>query len=75
MQVIDTGRGIAAEALPKIFDVFHQVQRNEGAGGLGLGLTITRGLVELHDGTICIESAGEGKGCSSTIRLPLVEKK
>lgn len=71
--VQDTGRGIASEMLPFIFNPFHQVDRNERTGGLGLGLAVTRGLVELHDGHIRADSTGEGHGCTITMVLPLAK--
>jgi signal transduction histidine kinase len=60
--VSDTGCGIPAEHLPKIFDKFYQVQSVSGNGaGAGLGLAITKGLIELHGGTIAVESVpGQG---------------
>lgn len=68
----DTGVGIAPEVLPHVFDVFAQgaqpLDRQEG--GLGLGLSLTRGLLELHGGTIEAASAGTGQGTEFTIRLP-----
>jgi len=71
LTVEDTGRGIPPEVLPAIFDVFRQVDRDERAGGLGLGLAVTRGIIELHDGSIRAESAGQGRGSTFTITLPL----
>ena len=74
--VTDTGEGVAAEVLPFIFDRFRQgdatITRRHG--GLGLGLAIVRTLVELHEGTVRAESAGEGYGASFIVRLPLAEK-
>jgi signal transduction histidine kinase len=72
ISVSDTGLGIRAEFLPHVFDRFRQ---QEGAitrshGGLGLGLTITKSLVELHGGTICAHSEGEGRGSTFVVRLP-----
>jgi signal transduction histidine kinase/ActR/RegA family two-component response regulator len=71
--VSDSGQGISAEFLPFIFDRFRQADGTSTRqhGGLGLGLSIVRQLVELHGGTIKAESAGEGKGATFTIRLPL----
>jgi len=70
--VIDTGKGIAPEFLPYVFESFRQEEgrtvRTEG--GLGLGMAITRRLVELHGGTIAAESAGPGLGSTFTLRLP-----
>jgi len=69
--VQDTGRGIAPEALPIIFTPFRQVDRDEAAGGLGLGLAIVRGIVELHDGRVTAASPGLNQGSTITIELPL----
>ncbi|QDL10011.1 hybrid sensor histidine kinase/response regulator [Brasilonema octagenarum UFV-E1] len=74
VQVIDTGKGIKPEFLPYIFDYFRQQDSgyNRKFGGLGLGLSLVRHLVELHGGTIEAESRGEGKGATFTVRLPLM---
>ncbi len=66
--VRDTGRGIAPELLPHVFEK-HRQARTAEMGGLGLGLTIVRHLVELHGGEVRVESAGPGKGAEFTIRL------
>jgi signal transduction histidine kinase len=66
--VRDTGLGIAPEFLPYVFDRFRQA--NSKSGGLGLGLAITRNLVELHGGTIEACSDGVGKGCTFKVCLP-----
>jgi signal transduction histidine kinase len=70
--VIDTGKGIVPEFLPYVFESFRQEEgravRTEG--GLGLGMAITRRLVELHGGTIAAESAGPDLGSTFTLRLP-----
>jgi PAS domain S-box-containing protein len=73
LTVKDSGCGIAPEALARIFQPFVQVHSpaTTGHGGLGLGLDIARRLVELHGGTIQAESAGEGRGSTFTVRLPL----
>ncbi|MBD1867538.1 response regulator [Cyanobacteria bacterium FACHB-471] len=72
--VSDTGKGIKPEFLPFIFDYFRQADASitRVYGGLGLGLAIVRHLTELHGGTICAESLGEGQGATFTIRLPLL---
>jgi len=73
-EVEDTGQGIDAELLPRVFDLFVQGRRGlerEG-GGLGVGLTLVKRLVELHDGTIQAASAGSGQGSVFTMRLPLL---
>ncbi|MBA2703567.1 MAG: MEDS domain-containing protein [Blastocatellia bacterium] len=71
--VSDTGQGISPEFLPFIFDRFRQADgtNTRQHGGLGLGLSIVRQLVELHGGTIKAESRGNGKGAAFIIKLPL----
>jgi PAS domain S-box-containing protein len=71
--VKDTGQGISPEFLPHVFERFRQADSSvaRAHGGLGLGLSITRRLVELHDGSIHAESEGEGLGSTFTVRLPL----
>jgi signal transduction histidine kinase/BarA-like signal transduction histidine kinase len=73
IQVCDTGQGISREFLPHIFDRFRQAEGTitRAHGGLGLGLTIVRHLVEAHGGTVRAESAGVGRGATFTIDLPL----
>jgi len=75
VSVSDTGQGIRKEFLPYVFDRFRQADSTTTRhhGGLGLGLAIARHLVEIHGGTIRADSAGEGRGATFTIRLPLVE--
>ncbi len=72
--VRDTGIGIPAEALPAVFDMFTQVEGSleKSRGGLGIGLTLARQLVELHGGTIEARSDGSGKGSEFTVRMPVV---
>ena len=74
--VRDTGVGISAELLPRIFDRFLQgdSSRTRGRGGLGLGLAIVRHLVELHGGTITAASDGPGSGTTFTVTLPAVDR-
>jgi signal transduction histidine kinase len=71
--VSDTGIGIEPELLPRIFDMFVQVDQGSSRlrSGLGIGLALARRLVELHGGRIRAESAGPGAGTSFTVRLPL----
>jgi len=75
LEVEDTGRGISPAFLPHVFERFRQADTSTTRehGGLGLGLSITHQLVELHGGTIRASSAGEGRGATFTIELPLVE--
>lgn len=70
IKVSDTGQGISAEFLPYVFDRFRQADSTNKQGGLGLGLAIARHLVELHGGTIQVESSGLGQGATFTIKLP-----
>jgi PAS domain S-box-containing protein len=71
--VTDSGVGIDAELLPTVFDLFVQGRRSldRADGGLGLGLTIVRSLVEAHGGTVSAHSEGPGRGSQFVIRLPL----
>jgi CheY-like chemotaxis protein len=71
--VRDTGIGIPADALPCVFDMFAQAHRSagRGQGGLGIGLTMVRSLVEMHHGTVEAHSAGPGQGSEFIVRLPL----
>jgi PAS domain S-box-containing protein len=73
--VRDDGQGIAPELLPKIFDLFVQGQQatDRAVGGLGIGLTLARRLVEKQGGTIRAESAGVGQGSTFRVRLPLLD--
>jgi PAS domain S-box-containing protein len=72
--VTDTGIGIPADALPHIFDMFSQVDRSieRSTGGLGIGLALVRGLVEMHGGTVSAASGGQGRGSEFTVRLPVL---
>jgi len=73
VDIADTGMGIEPDALPKIFDAFEQGGRTQ-LGGLGLGLAISKTLVEAHKGTITPESAGRNKGSKFTLVFPTCEK-
>jgi signal transduction histidine kinase/CheY-like chemotaxis protein len=72
--VSDTGEGISAEFLPYVFERFRQADNTttRRQAGLGLGMAITKHLVELHGGTIRAESPGEGQGATFTLRLPVM---
>jgi len=72
--VSDTGQGISPEFLPYVFDRFRQADAatTRRHGGLGLGLAIVRHLVELHGGTVHVDSPGEGQGATFTVSLPLM---
>jgi CheY-like chemotaxis protein len=71
--VSDTGIGIPAEFLPWVFEPFRQADGSTTRvhSGLGLGLSIVRTLVEAHDGTVTVHSAGKGRGATFTVRLPV----
>jgi PAS domain S-box-containing protein len=73
VKVRDNGIGIPPEMMPHIFEMFTQVDRslNRSRGGLGIGLTLVRRLVDMHGGTIDVHSDGEGKGSEFVIRLPV----
>ncbi|HET9384774.1 MAG TPA: ATP-binding protein [Gemmatimonadales bacterium] len=71
VSVRDNGAGIGAEALPRIFDLFHRGDRLGDGTGLGIGLTLVRNLVEMHGGTVNGQSEGPGRGSEFSIRLPL----
>jgi CheY-like chemotaxis protein len=73
LRVQDTGMGISSRLLPRIFDVFTQDDRtlDRAQGGLGLGLTLVRRIVELHDGSVEAHSPGRGLGSEFVVRLPL----
>jgi PAS domain S-box-containing protein len=73
ISVGDTGIGIPTEMLPRIFDMFVQVDRSldRAQGGLGIGLTLVKSLVEMHGGNVHVRSAGTGQGSEFIVRLPL----
>jgi len=75
LSVTDTGTGITPEMLPRVFEVFAQGQQtmDRSRGGLGVGLTLARRLVEVHHGTIEAFSEGAGRGSRFTVRLPIDE--
>ena len=72
--VSDNGEGMDAATTAQAFDLFYQADQalDRGRGGLGMGLTLVRKIVEMHGGVAAIESAGLGKGATSTIRLPRI---
>jgi CheY-like chemotaxis protein len=73
LSVRDNGMGIDPELLPRIFELFTQGRRSldRAQGGLGLGLSVVKSLVELHGGTVAAASGGAGTGSTFTVRLPL----
>jgi signal transduction histidine kinase len=73
VDIADTGLGIESESLPKIFDAFEQGTRTQ-LGGLGLGLAISKTLVEAHKGAITAESAGRNQGTKFSLTFPTCEK-
>jgi CheY-like chemotaxis protein/two-component sensor histidine kinase len=72
VRVRDTGEGIAAEMLPRLFEMYTQVEssRQNSLGGLGIGLSLVKGLVELHGGSVEARSDGIGRGAQFVVRLP-----
>jgi CheY-like chemotaxis protein/anti-sigma regulatory factor (Ser/Thr protein kinase) len=74
--VRDNGIGIARELLPRVFELFMQAHStlDRALGGLGIGLTLVRRLVELHNGTVEARSEGPGKGSEFVVRLPLLSE-
>ena len=75
VSVRDSGRGIPRDMLDKVFDLFTQVTPSidRNAGGLGLGLTLVKHLMEMHGGSASAQSAGPGQGSEFSIRLPLLD--
>jgi CheY-like chemotaxis protein len=73
VHVQDTGMGIAPEMLPRVFDLFTQMERtlDHSEGGLGIGLTLVRRLTEMHGGAVLAKSEGKGYGSEFIVRLPL----
>jgi CheY-like chemotaxis protein len=74
--VRDSGVGIAPDILPKIFDLFVQSKEtlDRSEGGMGVGLTLVKTIVELHGGSVTVASEGSGKGSEFTVRLPLAPR-
>jgi len=75
VEISDTGIGIEAEMLPRVFDAFEQADRRitRRFGGLGLGLAVSKAILELHGGSLTAVSAGRGHGSTFTVRLPMRE--
>jgi PAS domain S-box-containing protein len=75
LEVVDSGMGIDADTLARLFEPFAQADRSldRSRGGLGLGLSLVKGMVDLHQGTVTADSAGPGRGARFTIALPLDE--
>ena len=76
LRVRDTGKGIAVDLLPRVFDLFVQEPQtlDRSRGGLGIGLALVKRLVDLHGGTVSAWSAGPGQGSEFTVRLPIREQ-
>jgi len=74
--ISDNGTGIAPDLLPHIFDLFVQSKRtlDRSQGGLGIGLSVVKRLIEMHGGSVSAASGGAGQGATFTIRLPRVER-
>ena len=72
VSVVDNGVGIPADMLTRVFDMFAQLNRSleKAQSGLGIGLSIVKRLVEMHDGSVIAESGGPGMGSAFTVRLP-----
>jgi PAS domain S-box-containing protein len=72
VQVRDTGIGIAPDVLPRVFDLFVQAEpgKDRAKGGLGIGLSVVRNLVEMHGGGVTAHSGGQGQGSEFVVRLP-----
>jgi PAS domain S-box-containing protein len=75
LTVRDNGIGIAPELVPRVFELFVQSERtlDRSQGGLGIGLSVVKRLVEMHGGAVAVESEGHGRGTTVTIRLPRIE--
>jgi two-component system CheB/CheR fusion protein len=74
VRVKDNGVGIPPQLLPRVFDLFTQADDSldRSRGGLGIGLSLVRGLVERHDGSVSVQSEGVGRGAQFEVRLPLL---
>jgi signal transduction histidine kinase len=71
VRITDTGVGIPHDMLPRIFDLFTQVETQLSHGGLGIGLALVKDFVALHGGSVQVRSEGVGKGSEFMVRLPL----
>jgi CheY-like chemotaxis protein len=73
IRVSDSGIGIDPEMLPRVFDLFAQAEQplDRSVGGLGIGLALSRSLVDMHGGSIAAASEGHGRGAQFTVRLPI----
>src|SRR5207253_1904839 len=73
VRVRDNGIGIPARLLPNVFDLFVQAEQgfDRSQGGLGIGLTLVKALVDMHEGTVTATSEGSGCGSEFIVRLPL----
>ena len=73
VKVVDNGEGIEAELVPRLFELFSQADRSlaHSQGGLGIGLSLVRTLVELHGGRVSMQSEGRGSGSTFEVRIPL----
>lgn len=76
VSVADSGSGIAPEVLPYVFEVFTQAEQSldRSMGGLGIGLAVVKGLIDLHGGEVTARSEGEGRGSEFTLSLPLTSR-
>src|SRR4029077_21041674 len=74
IRVKDNGQGLTTDAIPRLFEPStHEERLNSGAhGGLGIGLIVVRGLVEMHGGVVEVRSEGVGRGAEFTVRLPAI---
>ncbi|MGB8511016.1 MAG: ATP-binding protein, partial [Pyrinomonadaceae bacterium] len=75
VRISDEGRGIGSDFLPHVFERFRQADGSTTRvyGGLGIGLALVKSFVEVHGGTVSVESGGEGLGSSFTVTLPLLD--
>ena len=76
VRVIDNGIGLAPDMLPHVFELFVQADHSstKAQGGLGIGLTLVKNLVEMHGGSVTAHSPGLGQGCEFVVRLPLAKQ-